>query len=161
MGSGRRRGRSAQALTLHYFWDANDVIQLSKSDFGTNPAAVAHDSTQAPGSANTVITDHVNHDDAITLTGVNLRRCILTPVIKWLPTPPGGSPAGASRREALFPEVLWGGSPGVRSKVPVTGTHSSGCPVPRNSFQLCPVSVFNKNNSGRDWDCDAGAVTIW
>ena len=48
-----------------------DVIQLSKSDFGTNPAALANDATQASGSANTVITDPVNHD-TITLTGVSL-----------------------------------------------------------------------------------------
>src|SRR5271166_6363175 len=48
-----------------------DVIQLSKSDFGVNPAGVADDATQATGSANTVITDPVNHD-TITLTGVSL-----------------------------------------------------------------------------------------
>ena len=48
-----------------------DVIQLSKSDFGTNPAALANYATQAPGSANTVITDPVNHD-TITLVGVSL-----------------------------------------------------------------------------------------
>jgi hypothetical protein len=50
---------------------AFDVIQLSKSDFGTNPAAIAHDATQAHGSPNTVITDPVNHD-TITLAGVSL-----------------------------------------------------------------------------------------
>jgi hypothetical protein len=50
---------------------ALDVIQLSKSDFGTNPAAIAHDATQAPGSPNTVITDPVNHD-TLTLAGVSL-----------------------------------------------------------------------------------------
>ena len=48
-----------------------DVIQLSKSDFGTNPAAIANDATQAPGSPNTVITDPINHD-TITLAGVSL-----------------------------------------------------------------------------------------
>jgi VCBS repeat-containing protein len=48
-----------------------DVIQLSKADFGTNQAAIANDAKQAPGSANTVITDPVNHD-TITLTGVSL-----------------------------------------------------------------------------------------
>ena len=48
-----------------------DLIQLSKADFGTNAAAIAKDATQAPGSANTVITDPVNHD-TITLVGVSL-----------------------------------------------------------------------------------------
>jgi hypothetical protein len=48
-----------------------DVIQLSKSDFGTNPAAIAKDATQAAGSPNTVITDPIN-DDTITLAGVSL-----------------------------------------------------------------------------------------
>ena len=58
----------------NYIGKANgnfDVIQLSKSDFGTNPAALANYATQAPGSANTVITDPVNHD-TITLVGVSL-----------------------------------------------------------------------------------------
>jgi hypothetical protein len=42
-----------------------------------------------------------------------------------------------------------------------TGTHCSGCPAARESVQLCPVSVFNKNTSADDWACGAGAVTIW
>jgi hypothetical protein len=48
-----------------------DLIQLSKSDFGNNPAAIAKDATQAPGSPNIVITDPINHD-TITLAGVSL-----------------------------------------------------------------------------------------
>jgi VCBS repeat-containing protein len=49
-----------------------DVIQLSKADFGTNLAALAHDATQALGSHDTVITDPMNSHDTITLTGVSL-----------------------------------------------------------------------------------------
>jgi hypothetical protein len=49
-----------------------DVIQLSKADFGTNPAALVNDATQAPGSPNTVITDPHNSNDTITLVGVSL-----------------------------------------------------------------------------------------
>ena len=48
-----------------------DLIQLSKSDFGTSPAAIAKDAAQTQGSPNTVITDPVNHD-TITLAGVSL-----------------------------------------------------------------------------------------
>ena len=48
-----------------------DIIQLSKADFGTDPTLIKFDATQAAGSANTVITDPVNHD-TITLTGVQL-----------------------------------------------------------------------------------------
>ena len=57
----------------NYIGKANgnfDVIQLSKSDF-TSLTAVQSAATQAPGNANTVITDPVNHD-TITLTGVSL-----------------------------------------------------------------------------------------
>ena len=50
---------------------AKDVIELSKADFGTNPAALAQDATQAPGRPDTVITDPINHDK-ITLAGVSL-----------------------------------------------------------------------------------------
>jgi len=63
----------------NYIGKANgnfDVIQLSKSDFGTNPAALMYDATQAPGSANTVITDPVNHD-----------TIIIEPVAKLFGTP--------------------------------------------------------------------------
>ena len=61
----------------NYIGKANgnfDVIQLSKTDFGTGPAALANlanDATQAPGSHNTVVTDPVNHD-TITFAGVSL-----------------------------------------------------------------------------------------
>ena len=47
-----------------------DVIQLSKSDF-KSLTAVQSAATQTPGSANTVITDPINHD-TITLAGVSL-----------------------------------------------------------------------------------------
>jgi len=56
--------------TVNDYIDKFDVIQLSISDF-MSLTTVQSAATQAPGSANTVITDPVNHD-TITLTGVSL-----------------------------------------------------------------------------------------
>jgi Bacterial cadherin-like domain len=47
-----------------------DVIQLPRSDFGTDVAALLHDAKQVGG--NTVITDPHNSADTITLTGIQL-----------------------------------------------------------------------------------------
>jgi hypothetical protein len=64
-------GAFGQDTVNHYFANGTfDVIQLSKSDF-TSLTAVQSAATQAPGSANTVITDPINHD-TITLAGVSL-----------------------------------------------------------------------------------------
>jgi hypothetical protein len=58
--------------TITNYNSVKDVIQLSSADFGTNPAAIAHDATRALGDPNTVITDPHNSADTITLVGVSL-----------------------------------------------------------------------------------------